>query len=1654
MKLQDFDAGERLYFSNTSEVYRAFCRPLEKQVVIKRLRGTHPSTARVRRFRREYDLLKQFSDRGDKGIVKLLGLIDEGLVRALVLEDFGGIPLEKFAGGKRVETGALLETALKLTGLLETVHARGIIHRDVNPHNILVHPETGEVKLIDFNIAASFSLMDTGFRRPDTIAGTLGYISPEQTGRMNRSVDYRSDYYALGVVLYELATGERPFAGGDPHEMIYAHIALSPIPPATRNPEIPEMLSAIILKLMRKGAAERYRSTAGIRWDLETCLAAVKGEQPLKAYSLGQKDRAGIPRPIQKLHGRRRELESLLGAYREVAGGKRRMVTVSGAAGAGKTSLVRELHRPVTGDRGIFVSGKFERLERNTPCSGFVQALEGFAELLPAREPEVLARWKERLNSALGPLGGIVAGAVPALGRIMGVQPDLPSLDGAASRNRFFYAWLLLFREIASGEQPLVLFLDDLQWADQISLDLLGHLLRDEKISRFLPVCAFRDGEAPSDHSPSEIKAGFEGGPEVVSVVVGDLGREDILGMLDEAVGPGPGLEAAAGLIHEKTRGNPFFARRFLLDLHREGLLWFDGRRGEWRWDLASAGEMDFTDNVLELLGAAMEKLPPLSREILESASCLGNRFSSALLSAACGREEGELVEALGRCAEEGLIHYDNDALFGFVHDRVRQAAYERTLPEKRIAVHKRAGRYLGQTLSPREKEDRLFEITDHLFRGEPENGSPGEKEALARLAFKAGQRARASGVFERALEYFMGGISLFGESLWELDYSLALRMYTEASASAGLSGRHGEMERLGEMVHQRASSVLDRVGVCVAAIQAENASGKRAEAVETALSTLSLLGERFPAEPDEALFVSEFQRTMPLVAGMDETTLPAENRAPDQRSRAVMIVLNAVADAVYHARPALLPHMVFRQVRFSLEQGICPESAPAFALFGLILCGPVGDLDTGVEMGRIAEKILERKDARPHAAKTLLVVNNCIMHWKVENRNGLPRFREAARAGLETGDLPFASVSLHAWAYNALFTAMPLSALHKKMAAYDRNIDSMGQLGTLNFHRCYYQVVENLMARADAPGRLAGPVFNGEARLPELIRAGDRTAVFVVHFCRVFLGTLLGEAALVAEALDAAKAHMDGAVALIHIPMLTFYDALHLLSRYGAAPSREKKRIREKLGENRRLLRKWAAHAPSNHGAKHLLVEAWCQRLWGRRERSEALFERAVARAVENGYLHEEYLIREHRAGFYFETGRFGEGMGELQRAHRAAQKWGAEALVARLSQRYFRHLSGDEKEVIHGSGKTTTTTASFMDTRSIVSAVQALSAEVETKKLLEKMTEIMIKNAGAVRGFFMEYRGGAFIVQAACRENRMDRILSGESIAGGDDLPVSVLNYVVQTRAPVLLESLEEDPRFQDDPVLGEGGDRSLICAPVIHKGNLLALIYLENSLAKGVFTRNQLELVTLLAGQAAISLENAKLYDTLDRKVRERTRALARANEELRHLASVDKLTGIANRRIFDEVLQREWGRLEREGAPLSVLLCDIDHFKNYNDTYGHQKGDECLALVARAVKGAVRRPGDLAARYGGEEFGIILPGTDVGGAVETAENIRKAVLALKLPNGGAQAEEFVTLSLGAATVVPEAEGSWETLLKASDRALYRSKAMGRNRVSSAL
>jgi diguanylate cyclase (GGDEF)-like protein len=1506
----------KIYESAGSLVFRARREDDELPVILKVLKERYPTPQEIIRYRQEYRITRSLE--GLSAVIGVYGLEKYQNSLVMILEDFGAESVKSLTDSRPFGPDELLMIAIGLAEGLAEIHSAHVMHKDINPTNIVLNPATGRLKIIDFGISTVLSREDPVIKNPDILEGTLAYISPEQTGRMNRVIDYRTDYYSFGVTLYELITGSLPFETTDTLELIHHHIAKLPEPAYLRNPKVPETLSDIVVKLMAKNAEDRYQSARGIAADLRECFRQVQAGDKIEPFVLGRHDvpdRFQIP---QKLYGREWETEALMEAFHRVSLGKKELMLISGRPGIGKTSLVREIHKPITGQRGYFISGKFDQYQRNVPYSAIVQASREMVRQLLTENEAQLSQWRAQLLEAFGPNGQVVVAVIPELELIVGPQPAVPELGPIESRNRLNLVFQGFIRALSRPQHPLVLFLDDLQWADSASLKLLELIMMDRESQFLFLIGSYRDNEVDSTHplmTTLDTLAKEEAAVDHISL--GPLTLEHLIQLTSDTLhSTREAVTPLAELLEQRTAGNPFFANEFLKSLYIEGLLTFDVRPGMWLWNMDRIRTVGVMDNAVELMAGRILKLEEETQRVLKLAACIGNRFELETLAIVNGESRRQTAASLAGAISDGLLlplgdayrSIELDALeldpavtveYKFSHDRIQQAAYSLIPDTERRTIHRRVGQLLLENTPEARREEKIFDIVNQCNFATDLIESGPERHRLALLNLIAGKRAIASAAYGPALNYLSVGVRLLGTEGWLAWYDLTLEFHVEAAKAAYLSTDFEEMERLAAIVLQRAKPLLDKVKVYEVKIHACIARNFRRAAVQTALPVLQLLGERFPEKPGKVRVVADFVKTKLLLMTRRIDTLSAMPNMTDQKKLAAMRILWSVMSAAYTVDPDLLPLLVFRMVRLSVRYGVAPETAFAYAGYGLILCARTGDIDSGCRFGTLALDLVERLDLKEHRTRIHFIVHSFIRVWKEPIRSGLKPLQEGYQTGLDVGDLEYAALSGAFSCTQAYAAGKELPDLDAEMTKYTPAIAKLKQTTTTYLLQLYHQGVLNLMGRAEHPCLLKGEAYDEETVLPRLFEANERAIILATYVHKLILSFLFQDYLQGVKYADIVDQYLDGAQGTILFPQMAFYDSLVRLALLTETTTRSDRAILARVAANQKKLKRWSRHAPMNYLHKFLLVEAERYRVLRKYTDAADSYDRAVRLAKENEYLSEEAVANELAAKFHLAKGNGTVARAYMLEGRYCYLRWGALAKVAHLDEHYTELLSGISARTksatkLFGTplGTTSSRPKESFDLASVMKASQAISREIVLGRLLDNLMKIMIENAGAQTGFLIMDSHGKLLIEA---QGALDQgavtLLQSLPIEETRKLSSAIVNYVVRTKESLVLNDAAREGDFTNDPYVRFVKPRSILCAPLIHQGKLIAILYLENNLTPGAFTQDHLEMLKLLCSQAAISLENARLYErqeeyskTLELKVTERTEALEKANQDL--------------------------------------------------------------------------------------------------------------------------------------------------------------------------
>lgn len=1479
----------QIYESLNSEVYQGIRASDNQPVILKVLKQEYPTAPELARYKQEYNTIRSLKF---DGAIAAYGLEPYGRTLIIILEDFGGVSLKKLIEEHTLTLKEFLSVGIQIVENLSKIHAAKVVHKDINPGNIVFNRTTGQLKIIDFGIATIVRSQNPCFKSPNVLEGTLAYISPEQTGRMNRSLDYRTDLYSLGVTLYELLTRRLPFETGDALELVHCHLAKQPLPPHQINPDIPVVISNLVMKLMAKAVEDRYQSADGIKADLAECLRQLETRGKIANLTLATQDLVNIFQIPQKLYGRKSEISNLLAAFARVTAqsdsSPSELMLVTGYSGVGKTTLVREIYKPVTEKRGYFISGKFDQFQRNIPYTAVVDALTDLVKQLLGESKTRLDRWRKKLSTALGVNGQIIIDVIPEVELIIGKQPEILELTATAAQNRFNLVFKNFIRVFCSVKHPLIIFLDDLQWADSASLKLIELVMMDADLNYLFLIGAYRDNEIDPAHGLTiTLNKLRREGVVVNRIILKPLVVNHIEQLVADALSSTREyVRSLAKLVWQKTRGNPFFVNEFLKSIYSDNLLTFDTARyavakakklpGCWQWNLKQIEKIGSTDSMVKFMMGKMWKLPSSTQDVLSLAACIGTEFDLNTISIICEKSAEKLAQNLTPAINAGLIipisELDEQLLiqdYKFGHDRIQQGAYNLTDKQQKLLIHLKIGRLLRQNTQSKSSEN-IFKIIDHLNLGQQLIGDRCERNEIAQLNLLAGQKAKAANAYDAALKYLKIGQAFLIDESWSRDYDLILTLYSEATEVAYLSGDFAQMEHFASVVLQQAQTLLDKVKVYQVMLEAYQAQNQELAAIQMALPILQNLGFTFPESPQLLDIQQELATTQTNLANKQIEDLLDLPQMTDPEKLAVMKIASSLFSSVYIAAPQLLPILVSKQVNLSIQHGNTALSAFAYVNYGLILCGVVDELEQGYRFGRLAVNIANKLQKLELIPKITAVFSTAISIWQEPVRNSLASLQSAYQIGLEMGDLYYGTTCAYLYSFHSAFAGKELTQLASEIAVYDRAVSKLKQQNTLNYLKIYGQAVLNLVDPAESPHRLIGESYDEETMLPLHLEANDRYALCALYVNKLYLCCLFGQYHRAAENATQAEQYLDGATATLLIPLFYFYDSLAHLAIYASVSIAEQQQILARVFARKTKMQRWADRAPMNYLHKFYLIEAEQHRIRGFYIEAMDFYDRAIAEAKKNKYLNEEALANELAAKFYLDWGKVKIAQVYLNEAHYLYSFWGARAKVEDLQAKYSQLLvkslaTGLVADKLSITSNTSTRSDEILDLATIIKASQAISSEIVLDKLLTALMKILIENAGAEIGYLVLETQEQLLIEAFGSVNE-DSISVLKSIAIEGYLPTTIINYVARTQKTVLRNNAAEGGDFSQDPYIKSHQTKSLLCTPLLDQGQLRAIVYLENNLTVGAFTQERLKILQVLSSQAAIAITNAKLYTEL--------------------------------------------------------------------------------------------------------------------------------------------------------------------------------------------
>jgi PAS domain S-box-containing protein len=1530
-------------------------------VLVVRPIAEHPSPSILERLTHEYELRDELDG---KWAVKPLELVRDGGRAVLVLEDAGGEPLERLLGTP-MAVARFLCLAIGIAAALGKLHARGLVHKDIKPANILVNEATGEARLTGFGIASRLPRERQVPAPPETIGGTLAYMAPEQTGRMNRSIDSRSDLYSLGVTFYQMLTGSLPFCAADPMEWVHCHIARHPMPPNERVSAIPEAVAAIVLKLLVKNAEDRYQTAAGVEADFRHCLSEWLALGRVDSFPLGAQDASDRLLIPEKLYGREPEIGDLVAAFdRVVADETTEVVLISGYAGIGKSSVVNELHKVLVPPRGLFASGKFDQYKRDIPYATLAQAFQSLVRQILGSNDEEISRWRRMLLDAVGTNGQLMVGLIPELALIIGEQPPVPELPPQEGQNRFQRVFRRFIDVFARSEHPLALFLDDLQWLDTATLEMLEHLATHSEVKHLLLVGAYRDNEVGPSHPLRRIFGTIRGaGRRVQEIVLAPLTRGAIEQMVADSLDCSRvDARPLALLIHERTAGNPLFAIQFFTELSEEGLLRFDHDTAAWTWDVSRIHAKGLSDNVIDLMAVKIGRLSITTRQALGQLACLGNVAEIATIALVQGGSEHSVQAALQEAVLAGLV-LRVEAAYKFLHDRVHEAAYGLIPEPERAAAHLRIGRALASRTTVDAVEDAIFDVVNHLNRGAGLIEDQDERDRVVELNLMAGKRARSSTAYASAKRYLVQATSLLAPDAWACRYEQTFELYLLLSECEYLVGNFDEADALFEMLLGRASADLLRVKVHCLRIKQYEVAGKYDQGLAVALKALQGFGVAFPDEqqPIEAAIAAQL-RLLPInLAGRSIGDLVDAPVAADAVKAAIIDLLVDAIPCAYIARPPLFPLVTLEAVNRSIRDGSTDQSSYAYGVFALALVSHVGDISSARQFSEMSLRLNERLNNPRLRGALLHLHGDHVNFWQRPFATGLPILEQAFAACLEVGDLVYAGFLAFETVWHLIEKGDALTEVLASSSRYAVFAQQSRNNAVYETVRLEQRFVASLQGATRDPLVFDDGTFDEAASLAVIAKAAFGCGVVFFHIMKQILAVIYGRYAEAMAAAEQAEPVLGAAMAMPIEATYHFCHALTLTGLYSNAPAVEQERYRRLLDDKATKLRIWAEHSPENYRNRYALVSAEIARIEGRDGDAMRLYEEAIRSAHENGLPQNEAIASELAGRFYLAVGLETNGYAHLRNAHACFALWGAHGKVMQLESRYPR-LGAVESIP---PAETVDAAIRKLDVTTVVKASQAVFGEIELSKLIERLMIVALENAGADRGLLIVPRKDGYVVEAVA-EVRGGEIVVRQEASPGSAAPDSLIRYVIRTRDSVILDDASRPSQFAGDGYLTRRQPRSVFCLPLVRQTEVAGVLYLENTLTSHVFTPDRTALLSLLASQLAISLENTRLYSDLrerEAKIRHLVDAnvigivisdtegrMIEANDAFLQMVGHAREDLVSGRLHWTDLTPPEWhGHTVRAFAELKLT----GTFQPYEKEYFHKDGSRVPALVGGAA-----------------------------------------------------------------------------------------------------
>ncbi|WP_432667449.1 AAA family ATPase [Wukongibacter baidiensis] len=1566
--IEGYHFKEKLYESKNTIIYRGIRNIDKLPIVAKVLKKDYPTLDELDLFEYEYKVTKKLDF---PGIIKVYNMESIGHSKAIIMEDFEAMPLNHFMKFHQIGLEGSIEIIMTIVDTLSNIHNNNLIYKNLNPQNILINPVTNTVKLIDLGIATEVKKDTQSAVSPEKLEGNLFYISPEQTGRMNRSIDFRTDFYSLGVIFYEMLTGSVTFECNDKMELIHCHIARQPIPPSELKNDIPMVISNIIMRLISKTAEERYQSALSLKSDLEECYRQLKSNGKIESFEIGKKDILESFQICEKLYGREKEVETLFSEFNKVLEGNVRTILFNGPPGIGKTFLINEIQKPLLQHNGYFISGKFDQYKDNIPYSAIIEAFSELIKQILMETEENLEKWKNKLLSSLGINGQIIIDLIPELELIIGKQPSVPKMDPMKSQSRFNLTFQNFIKTFTQFSHPLVIFIDDLQWADQATLGLLKILLTDSNSKHLLFIGAYRANALDDIHALMTVLNEIDE-PESNNITYIPLNPLELIHInqliSDTLHCTYEESKPLARLIKQKTQGNAFFVVQLLYTLYHEGILEFDSNSLKWRYDLESVSKMKSSDNVVDLMIDRLRDLPKDTQRILQIASCIGNTFDLHTLSLIYNKQYRTTINHLSEAIQEGFIlpsdknykltpvtiENDNNRVFKFLHDKVQQASYSLIPQRQKEIFHLKIARSLKHSIDENKLEDKVFDIVNHFNQSLNEVNSEVEKIQIAKLNLMAGKKAKRSSAYNSALDFLTIGMSLLSEDKWRSNYNLMFDLHREQSELEYLNGDFEKAELLITQSLAKTKTALDKSQLYMILIVMYTMSAKYNKAIQIGVEALDKLGVSLPINNLSTELDKELKKSRELLANRPIESLIENQDMTSPDKIAVMKLLTKLAPLAYLTNSDLWSFIAVKRVNLSIQHGNIAESAHSYTNYGIFL-SQYDEYQSGYEFGLLGLKVSEKWSDASQKCRAYFNLACFLIPWVKHMNNADPLYRKGYKLGLKSGDFQFVGYIFMVSLLNSFRTGTKLDSIREgmeKFLSFSLKTKNQHAIDTISG----FKLIINHLTIKNPTNE--NEELNEQLFVEKCTSTKDFLALCYYYITQSQITYIYGNPSKSIDYILKSKDLLTFVLGTTSSVEYNFYYSLNLAALYKNAPAKVKKQYKEQISINQKQMKIWSDSCKENFLHKYLLVEAEAARISCEYDKAIDLYDQSIKSAKDNGFIHSEALANELAAKFHLSKGRERIAAVYMKDAYYLYDLWGAKAKIKILEEDYndiFLQSSRKERcDCLNNpidNGK-------IIDMDTVIKASQTISSEIELDKLLKKLLKISIESSGAEKGFLIMATENKLTIRGEINHENV-KLMSDIPLEKCEDISQSIVNYVARTREHIVLDDASTEGLFSTDSYIVKNKSKSILCMPIIYRGSLIAIGYLENNLSLGAFTTSHIKILKILFSQAAISIENAVMYNKikelnqgLEKIVHGRTKELNEIVKKLKSEISERKRTEL-------ELIKSENRyRLLVELLPDGVLVHDNFEILFANDICAKFfRAVNSKGLINRSVKDLV-------------------------------------------------------------------------------------------------